>query len=86
MAVDNGRGLAVTDNFEFCDRLLDFAFDNSVVVDRLHATNAVGEDAALVGINQHLGANPGIFIGNSGSFEDIHHESFQKVKRYPGSA
>ena len=81
--VDHGGGLAVAHDLELGHRLLDAALDDAVVVDGLQPADPVGVDAALVGADEHVGADAGVFFGHAHALEDVHHERLQADRTAP---
>ena len=79
VSVDNCRGGAFADPFDFGDRLLD-AVTDAVDVNGLEPSDTVGVDTQLVGSDQHIGTEFGIFGRHAGGDEDITHETFESFK------
>ena len=73
MAVHNGGGGGFLDDFKVGHGELDTGLD-AVQIDGLEAIYAVGLDAALVGLQQHVRANFCILFGNAVALERIHNK------------
>ena len=73
MAVHNGGGGGFLNDFKVGHGELDAGLD-AVQIDGLEAIYAVGLNAALVGLQQHVRANLGILFGNAVALERIHNK------------
>ena len=84
MTVNHRRGRAFPDDFKFSHRILD-ALPDPVVIYWFQSADAVRINPALIGGNQHVGADFRVFFRHSDAHEHVFHKAYHRLKRYPAS-
>lgn len=79
VAVHQRRGAGLLHDVDGLVRVQDAVLD-AVEVDGLQAANAVGVNAALVGLNKNVGGNAGLVGGNTDGLEAVDHELLQVIE------
>ena len=80
MAVHDRRRRRLAEDFKLGDRLLD-PIEDAVDVNGLEAVDAMALDAALVGLEQHVGADDRV-AGDADGYEGVGDEVVKRVPIY----